>query len=288
MWTLKRLQWTATHLLSRKKWQHRETPMASSYEEQVYQALIHPGDVCFDVGANQGDVSLFLAKLAGEFGLVTAFEPVWPTYCQLCRAVQRDTTLKAPIITVPYGLADSEKQSMIHIPGRKFALGSIADASAWATIQRGAQIRSHPVQLTTIDSFLLSTGSQAPDFIKIDVEGAELFVLRGGAGLFSADRRPLMLIEIFAPWERAFGYHPWAPLSWLLERGYRFLFACPTGMVEYLPTETRPFPPDYEMGYNVVVYDPNKHAARINRIDPMRAGQPETLLPMAPPPQPNR
>ena len=288
MWTVKRLKWTAKEWLGLKKRLRRETTTASSYEEQIYQALIRPGDVCFDVGANQGEVTLFLARLAGTSGLVIAFEPVWPTYCRLCRAVQHDTTPKSSIITVPYGLADSEKQGTINVPGGKFALGSIADAAAWATVQRGRQIRSYPIQLTTIDSFLVSTGSQVPDFIKIDVEGAELFVLRGGAELFSADRRPLMLIEIFAPWERAFGYHPWAPLSWLLERGYRFLFACPNGIVDYLPTEAKPFPPDYEMGYNVVAYDPIRHAARIDGLDPIRAGQPARLLPMAPPPQPNR
>ena len=97
-----------------------------------------------------------------------------------------------------------------------------------------------------------------------------------------------MLIEMFAPWERAFGCQPWIPLSWLLERGYRFLFACPNGLMEYLPTEANPFPSEYEMGYNVVAFNPKAHAGRIEKLQHLRAGRLARLLPMAPPPQPNR
>jgi FkbM family methyltransferase len=283
-----RLKRAARELLGRRPSARREVPRANSFEEQLYHALIRPGDACFDVGANVGEVSLLLAKLAGESGLVTAFEPVWPMYCELCRIVQHDTTLKAPIVTIPCGLADSEKQAAVSVPDGVFGMGSIADASRWASVQGAAQIRSYPVLLTTIDGFLASTGSRVPDFIKIDVEGAELFVLRGAAELFNTGQHPLMLIEVFAPWELAFGYQPWTPLSWLLERGYRFLFACPNGLVDHLPTEGNPFPSDYEKGYNIVAYDPNVHAGRIGQLKQLRAGVAACLLPMAPPPQPNR
>ena len=105
MLILTRLKRAAKEVFGRRQWPRREEVRSSSYEEQIYQALVRPGDTCFDVGANGGDVSLFLAKLAGESGLVTAFEPVWPVYCRLCRTIQLDTTLKAPIVTVPFGLA---------------------------------------------------------------------------------------------------------------------------------------------------------------------------------------
>jgi FkbM family methyltransferase len=202
--------------------------------------------------------------------------------------VQYDTTLKAQIVTIPCGLADSDKNSTINVPDGAFGRGSLADASAWAQAQCGAQIRSYRVQLTTLDRFMESTASRVPNFIKIDVEGAELFVLRGAAEFFGAGHRPLMLIEVFAPWEQAFGYQPWAVFSWLLERGFRFLFACPNGMVDHLPTAVRPFPPEYEMGYNVVVYEPNAHAERIESLQRLLASRQPRLLPMAPPPQPNR
>ena len=111
-----RLKRAAKELLGRKQWPKRQTPKPTAYEEQLYAALVCRGDVCFDVGANKGDVSLFLAQLVGESGMVVAFEPVWPMYSRLCRHLQCDMTLKAPIITVPAGLADTDKDAMIHVP----------------------------------------------------------------------------------------------------------------------------------------------------------------------------
>ena len=284
---LARIRRATKELLGMRQWPRREDTRPSSYEEQIYKALIRPSDTCFDVGANDGEVSLFLAKTAGESGLVIAFEPVWPMYCRLCRNLQFDSTLKSPIATVPFGLSDSEKLTTINVPDGLFGMGSLAEASAWANAQGSAEIQSYDVRLTTIDSFLASTGVRSPDFIKIDVEGAELFVLRGAMRMFETGHRPLMLIEVFAPWEQAFGYQPWEMISVLLELGYQFLFACPNGIVDHLPTRLRPFPPAYEMGYNVVAYDSKTHNGRIDCLMPLRAGQSPRLLPMAPPPKPN-
>ena len=284
-----RLKLTTKELLGcYKKWPRPEIPKPNSYEEQIYQALVHPGDACFDIGANDGEVSLFLAKLAGHSGVVTAFEPVWPVYCELCRLVQYDTTLKAPIITIPFGLADIEKPAAIHVPNGKFGYGSMAGASTWSQVQGGAKIHAYQIQITTVDAFLCATGSRIPDFIKIDVEGAELFVLHGGAKMFNSGHRPLMLIEVFAPWERAFEYQPWILLSYLLEFDYRFLFVCKNGLVEHIPTEKNPFPPDYETGYNLIAYDPKSHGPRVDSLNQLRADANGRILQMAPPPQPNR
>ncbi len=282
-----RLKRAAKELLGRGQSPRRQGPQPSSYEEQLYAAVIRPGDVCFDVGANHGDVSLFLARLMGESGTVVAFEPVWPTYSRLCRNVQSDLALKSAILTVPYGLADSDKDATIHVPDGEFGMGSMAEEDAWKRAQPGAAIESYRVRFTSIDAFLLATGARRPTFMKIDVEGAELFVLRGATEFFSDGHRPLMLIEVFAPWEKAFGYQPWEPFSWLLERGYRFLFACPNGLVEYLPTESQPFPAGFEMGYNVLAFNPTEHEDRIAEIEHLRAGPSTKVLAMAPPPRPN-
>jgi FkbM family methyltransferase len=219
--------------------------------------------------------------------MVVAFEAVWPMYSELCRNVQYDTIPRSPIIPVPAGLADSERDAPIHVPKGLFEEGSMAEAAAWGRAHAGAEIDVYRARLTTIDSFFSMTGMPPPTFLKIDVEGAELFALRGAAGLFSSGHRPLMLIEVFAPWEKAFGYKPWELFSWLLEWGYRFLFACPSGLVEYLPNESRPFPQEYAMGYNVLAHSPAAHAMRVDGVKHLRAGPLAKLLPMVPPPFPN-
>jgi hypothetical protein len=51
-----------------------------------------------------------------------------------------------------------------------------------------------------------------------------------------------MLIEIFAPWEGAFGYGPWEVFKFLIGYGYKFLFACPEGLDSLYAVAGQSFP----------------------------------------------
>ena len=285
---LTRVKRAAKELLGRTQAPRREQPRPRSFEQQIYSAIVRPGDVCFDVGANQGDVAIFLSRLAGETGRVVAFEPVWPTFTTLCDNLRWDTHLKAPILTVPAGLADTDGQALIHVPGDAFPMASMARPDRWRDAHMDAPVTSYQARFLTLDSFLAWTREALPDVMKIDVEGAELLVLRGAAGTFAAGARPLLVVEVFAPWERAFGYGPWESLSWLGDRGYRFLFACPSGLIEHVPSPSTPFPAEYEQGYNILAFVPDKHNERVRSLDPLRSGEKVELLPMDPPPMPNR
>jgi FkbM family methyltransferase len=282
--TVSRVKRALKELLGREQWPKKERPRPRSFEEQIYASAVRSNDVCYDVGASTGDVSLFLARLAGDGGLVVAFEPVWPTYEQLCQRVQMNFNSKAPIVTLPVGLAETQKVASIQVPQRRFTMGSLAEPAAWAQAQQGAEIESFECCFLTLDGLRQSTSLPIPDFVKIDVEGAELFVLFGACRMFADGCRPLMLIELFAPWQRAFNYGPWKVLSWLAERGYRFLFACPRGLVEHESSEDSPFPAGYEQGYNLIAFHPSKHADRIKSLDGLRVGGGQSILPMSPPP----
>jgi hypothetical protein len=74
--------------------------------------------------------------------------------------------------------------------------------------------------------------------------------------------RPLLFMELFAPWQRPFGYGPWDVLSLLATYGYRFLFMCPDGLIENQPTRAAPYPPEYAQGYNLLAFTA-AHAERI-------------------------
>jgi FkbM family methyltransferase len=260
---------------------------ALSFEEQIYCSVVRRDDTCYDVGAQWGSVALLLARLAGPNGRVVAFEPVWPMYTTLCARARRAGRRSAPVVTVPFGLYSEENVATVQVPDGNFGMGSLAAAADWSNAHPGAAMASYECRVVTLDGFLRSSKVRGPDFMKIDVEGAELFVLRGAAGFFDAGHRPLMLIEIFAPWERAFGYGPWEVLSSLVARGYRFLFACPGGLVEHEPKAARPFPPEYTQGYNVLAYCPSLHASRIAGTDKLRAGGSGRVLSMTPPPVAN-
>jgi FkbM family methyltransferase len=258
----------------------------ASFEEQIYDAVVVEGDVCYDVGANIGEVALFLARRAGRGGMVVAFEPVMRVYCQLCTWVQLATNARAPIITLQMGLAEAEKSANIQVPVGQFAMGTLAAPEDWSRNHYAAEIASYPCRFTTLDNFVATSGIARPDFMKIDVEGAELLVLKGGAASFADGMRPLLFMELFAPWQRPFGYEPWDVLSLLAGYGYRFLFACPEGLIEYQPTQAAPCPPEYAQGYNLLAFTA-AHAERIAALDGLRPGGGTALMPMQPAPVPN-
>ena len=149
------------------------------------------------------------------------------------------------------------------------------------------RIARYECRFMSLDGFLRSKDGLVADFWKIDVEGAELFVLNGASQHFAAGNRPLILAEVYAPWEQRSGYGPWEFLALLLGLGYRFLFLCRGGLIEHSPSESAPFPPEFEHGYNVVAYVPERHAERIQGLERLRFGTGQAMH-VAQGPYPNR
>jgi hypothetical protein len=75
--------------------------------------------------------------------------------------------------------------------------------------------------VTTLDVCPETARLERADLIKIDVEGAELAVLRGAAR-FLAAKQPYLIVEA-SEWSSAFGYRPQALTAFLEARGYRVL-----------------------------------------------------------------
>ena len=124
----------------------------------------------------------------------------------------------------------------------------------------------------SLDGFLGSRDGLIADLWKIDVEGAELFVLRGASQHFAAGGRPLIVAEVYALGASCGGYGPWEFFAPLLNLGYRFLVLCRGGLIEHLPSESAPFPTEFDHEYNVVAYVPRQHAGRIRGLERLRFG----------------
>ena len=68
------------------------------------------------------------------------------------------------------------------------------------------------------------------DFIKLDIEGAELPALKGAVEIIKKFR-PVLYIEVFKEWTKEFGYHPFDLYCFLRELGYKkFILETPKGM----------------------------------------------------------
>lgn len=134
--------------------------------------------VLWDVGANVGLYSVYAAKLSGV--RVFAFEPSVFNLELLARNIYLNK-LQNCVTLIPVALSDALGPSM-------FKLSSTAWGGALSTFgqdfdQHGGKLNSifeYQTMGMTMDQAILLLNIPAPRFIKIDVDGIEHFILRGG------------------------------------------------------------------------------------------------------------
>jgi len=139
--------------------------------------LVRPGMVCWDLGAHVGFYTLLLAELVGAGGRVFAFEPVPGNVELLRRHVEMNRYQNVRIF--PCALGDFDGETGFD-PGPSTSMGHMA---------AGGPLR---VSCSRADTLLAAGEVEAPDVIKIDVEGAEADVLRGACG--AMEKRPLVFL----------------------------------------------------------------------------------------------
>jgi FkbM family methyltransferase len=158
--------------------------------------LLRSGDTFFDVGAHAGWISLVAARIVGPHGRVVAFEPS-PALAGLIRYHKRMN--RASAIRV-------EQTAITNAPGvNEFFLHN-GGASSVNALSQDAVMREAPAS-SPIDKVLVRSRSldeycesskRVPQVIKIDVEGAELDVLRGASRVLS-QFKPGLILAVHPP-----------------------------------------------------------------------------------------
>lgn len=159
--------WLGTHEPRVQDWLAANVPVAS---------------VVYDVGAHAGFFTLLCSALTGPGGAVHAFEPRAENVERLDANLRANHAGNVTVVAAAAGDRTGEAAFVLDASTLQGHLAS-SGASGGAT-----------VAATTIDAHV-DGGAPAPDVIKIDVEGAEGAVLRGGARTI-ARHRPLLLIEV--------------------------------------------------------------------------------------------
>jgi FkbM family methyltransferase len=151
---------------------------------QLFRSLIGPQDIVADIGANIGLTALLFASLARG---VIAFEPSPSTYRFLVQNLERAEATKVEAVNL--GLGDKAGSLTITFARNNRSGGYVSDKIRPETGHVTEEIR-----IETLDDFF-SARPIVPNFLKIDVEGFELNVLRG-AGRFLADHQPRVVMEM--------------------------------------------------------------------------------------------
>jgi FkbM family methyltransferase len=127
-----------------------------------------PGDVVVDGGGCWGDTALYFAHLVGEAGSVVCFEFL-PENLEILRSNLRlNPELESRVQLVPQALWDRSGESL-----------SFVSNGPGTTVARSRDATEATVSTRCIDDLVAERGLDRVDFIKLDIEGAELQALRG-------------------------------------------------------------------------------------------------------------
>ncbi|HEX7306335.1 FkbM family methyltransferase [Lentzea sp.] len=201
----------------------RLTPYAEA-ELLGLRKVVKPGDVCVDVGAALGLYTVTLSRLVGPHGTVHSVEPLvfaHPTLSYLLRPREGRNIRRH---SVALGTEESGREVMSvpvrhgnPVTGRSFLT---AGADGLGSNEEFDQHLDVVVRTDTLDHFVEENGIGRLDFVKADVEGAELRVLEGAKGTIER-LKPAFLLEIEERHVTRFGYHAKDVADFLTERGYR-------------------------------------------------------------------
>lgn len=207
--------------------------------------LVREGDSVFDIGANIGWYSLTLSRLFKRL-TIHAFEPIPDTFARLMMHIALNGARR--VAAHNFGFSDRLGKVSFYFQESNSVNASGADLSG-----RGRKVAC---RIKRLDDF---ARRRRVDFIKCDVEGAELMVFRGGLATLARDM-PVIFTEMLRKWSAAFGYHPNEIIDLLGGLGYRPFVArgkrlAPFGRMDEKTTET-----------NFFFLHPRKHAARLRAV----------------------
>ena len=183
------------------------------YEENDFSmvlGLIKNGSSVFDIGANFGWYSLNVAKRFPDCKIYS-FEPIPKTFGYLKANVDLNGFNNININN--FGFADEEKEISFYYYPAGSGNASLANLSE---LSNQEEVRC---SIKKLDDYMEKNAAAAIDFIKCDVEGAELLVFKGG--LKSIEKyKPIIFTELLRKWAKKFNYHPNEVVELLQGMGY--------------------------------------------------------------------
>ncbi len=187
----------ARFLLRGEPW---PAPPREQAEQTVMRRLVRPGDVAFDIGANVGLHSVLLSRLVGPTGHVAAFEP----NAALVPNLRRTLRPLGNASLFDCALSDDVGPAQFFVPADNMK----ASLANWTDRAADGEAREVTCQRARLDDLPAAGAVPQPDFIKCDVEGAELLVFRGARRLLDRPDAPIVLFEINGHTAAGFGLDP--------------------------------------------------------------------------------
>lgn len=221
-------------------------------EVRALLALVEGAEMVLDIGANAGFIALRLAR-AGR-ARIHAFEPVPSTHDELLRNIALNQ-LEGRIVPHALALGAEAGEVKFYVPAFH---GSVA-ASA-RPLFASDENREVSVRMSTLDQFAESHALARIDLIKCDVEGAEIFVLRGGLATIERTR-PVLMLEMLRKWAKVYDYHPNDIVQLLLPLGYQCYSLAEGNLLVHTSID------EATEATNFFFLDPERHARALRALE---------------------
>ncbi|MDZ4761966.1 MAG: FkbM family methyltransferase [Alphaproteobacteria bacterium] len=215
---------TSLRIYQRNKQGRKFEPEAPFMKE-----VVKPGDICLHFGGSDGRHSYLLSQHTGPAGRVHVYEPSNYSFAIMSRLIRwhklRNVTPHNAAIGATEGtMLLSVPRKMSGHFGR--AYGVVTDAGGSASDEKLAtgnqtEFVDQPTAVVSLDGLMAAEGLSQVDFIRCDVEGAEIRLIEGGRNTIERDL-PSLLIEIHPfSLQRNFGSSAEAVRDYFTNLGYR-------------------------------------------------------------------
>lgn len=187
------------------------------HEEDIAKHLLKASegkDVVFDIGANYGFYAMHFAQRINTSGVIHAFEPIRSTFDILLKNLEHNRHLASRVVPHCLGLGASEHTAVFYYPEY-----SGSGAASQRELHPHEKNNIVEARINTLDRMYKCANLRKLDLLKIDVEGAELFVLQGGIETIN-HHKPIIFAEMLRKWAKPFGYHPNEVIQLLKQIGY--------------------------------------------------------------------
>lgn len=182
-----------------------------SDEIEMQYSLISQRDVIFDIGGNYGWYALHLSK---KFPLskIYSFEPISLTYDIFLKNIKINNAHN--VLVHNFGLSDKIGNFSFYYDPNLSVNASLNNVSE---SKNAVEIKCN---VDTLDDYVKNNNINKIDFIKCDIEGAELFALKGSLKTLNK-YKPKLFIEMLRKWSSKFNYIPNDIIFLLKNLGYK-------------------------------------------------------------------
>jgi len=185
-----------------------------------------------DVGAHHGLYTLLASKKVGRSGLVVAFEPSPRELARLRRNLFINRCKNVRI--EPIALGNQEGVADFFV-----CLGQSTGFNSLQPPEVKEPTRMITVRMTTLDKYIQDNGIETVDFMKIDIEGGEMNLMKGAISLLGSKSAPIIMCEAQDIRTGKWGYRTSEVRSFIEHYGYRCFSVTPQGGLHECPTKER-------------------------------------------------